>query len=325
MYKSFFNLQRNPFEITPDPAFMFPTRRHNEALAALYYGVQRRKGFVVMTGEVGTGKTLVVRCLLELLSRQSVTYAYVFNSRLCPEEFLRYVSGDLGIPGKGKSKSELLLDLSAYLVGRYQRKLTTVLVVDEAHHLASEVLEEIRLLTNLETADQKLLQILLIGQPELDHKLDSVELRQLKQRIAWRSHLDPLTRDETAGYIHRRMRIAGANSRAGSIFPPETIETIYRHALGIPRLINTICENVLINAYARQSFTVTPSMVEEAAFDLRLGIVSMPADEEKKSGDDDLRQALKILRDFSEALRGARPKQKETIKMRVVAGAETDE
>ena len=325
MYKTFFNLQRNPFEIAPDPAFMFPTQRHNEALAALYYGVQRRKGFVVMTGEVGTGKTLVVRCLLELLNRQSVTYAYVFNSRLFPEEFLRYVSGDLGIPGKSKSKSELLLDLSAYLVGRYQRTLTTVLVVDEAHHLATEVLEEIRLLTNLETADQKLLQILLVGQPELDHKLDSVELRQLKQRIAWRSHLDPLSREETAGYIHRRMRIAGANSHADSLFPPETIETIYRHARGIPRLINTVCENVLINAYARQSATVTPSMIEEAAYDLRLGIVSMAADEAKKSGDDDLRRALKTLLDVSKALHGAGPQQKEIIKMRVVAGADSDE
>ena len=325
MYKTFFNLQRNPFEITPDPAFMFPTQRHNEALAALYYGVQRRKGFVVMTGEIGTGKTLVVRCLLELLNRQSVTYAYVFNPRLSPEEFLRYVSGDLGIPGKSKSKGELLLDLSTYLVGRYQRKLTTVLIVDEAHHLSTEVLEEIRLLTNLETTDQKLLQILLIGQAELDHKLDSVELRQLKQRIAWRSHLDPLTREETAGYILRRMMVAGANSHAGSIFPPETIATIYRHARGIPRLLNTVCENVLINAYAKQSQTVTPLMVEEAAYDLRLGIVSMPPQEEKKPGDDELRWALKTLRDFSEALHGGRCGQKETIKMKVAAGTDPDE
>jgi general secretion pathway protein A len=325
MYKTFFHLQRNPFEITPDPAFMFPTQGHNEALAALYYGVQRRKGFVVMTGEVGTGKTLVVRCLLELLNRQSVTYAYVFNSLLSPEEFLRYVSSDLGISGTGKSKGELLLDLSAYLVGRYKRKLTTVLVVDEAHHLTTEVLEEIRLLTNLETADQKLLQILLIGQPELDHKLDSVELRQLKQRIAWRSHLDPLTWEETAGYIHRRMRIAGANSHAGSIFPPETIEAIHRHARGIPRLVNTVCENVLINAYAKQLHSVTPSMVDEAALDLRLGIVSMATDVEKKSGDDELRRALRTLLDFSEGLQGARPQPKETIKMRVVAGVNPDE
>src|SRR5262249_43895127 len=155
--------------------------------------------------------------------------AYIFNSRLAPEEFLRYVAGDLGIPFKGKSKGELLLDLSSFLVARYQRKLTTVLVVDEAHHLFPEVLEEIRLLTNLETADQKLLQILLIGQPELDHKLDAIELRQLKQRIAWRSHLLPLTREETAGYIRRRMRIAGADSRTDTIFPSETISTIYQH------------------------------------------------------------------------------------------------
>jgi general secretion pathway protein A len=325
MYKTFFNLQRNPFEITPDPAFMFPTQRHNEALAALYYGVQRRKGFIVMTGEVGTGKTLVVRCLLELLNRQSVAYAYVFNSRLAPDEFLRYVAGDLGIPAKGKSKGELLLDLSTYLVSRYQRKLTTVLVVDEAHHLASEVLEEVRLLTNLETADQKLLQILLIGQPELDHKLDSIELRQLKQRIAWRSHLDPLTREETAGYIHRRMRIAGANSHAGSIFPAETVATIYRHARGIPRLINTVCENALISAYAKQSHTVTPAMVEEAAHDLRLGIVSMGADDENRSNDEALRRAMRTLLDFSEALHAAKSQQKETIKMRVVARTDPDE
>jgi len=324
MYKNFFNLQRNPFEITPDPAFMFPTQRHNEALAALYYGVQRRKGFVVMTGEVGTGKTLVVRCLLELLNRQSVTYAYVFNSRLSSEEFLRYIAGDLGIPAKGKTKGELLLDLSSYLVGRYQRKLTTVLVIDEAHHLATEVLEEIRLLTNLETADQKLLQILLVGQPELDRKLDSIELRQLKQRIAWRSHLDPLTREETAGYIHRRLRIAGANSHAASMFPAETIASIYRHARGIPRLINTVCENVLINAYAKQLHTITPAMVDEAAYDLRLGVVSLAAEEENKTGDDELRRAVRSLLDFSEALDAARS-QKETIKMRVVAGADPDE
>jgi general secretion pathway protein A len=325
MYKTFFNLQRNPFEITPDPAFMFPTQRHNEALAALYYGVQRRKGFVVMTGEVGTGKTLVVRCLLELLNRQSVAYAYVFNSRLAPEEFLRYVAGDLGIPAKGKSKGELLLDLSTYLVSRYQRKLTTVLVVDEAHHLSTEVLEEIRLLTNLETADQKLLQILLIGQPELDQKLDSVELRQLKQRISWRSYLNPLTKEETVGYIQRRMRIAGANSHCGSIFPAETVATIYRHSRGIPRLINTLCENVLINAYAKQSHSVTPAMVEEAAYDLRLGIVSMGSDHENTSSDDDLRRAVRTLLEFSEALHAAKSPEKERIKMRVVARTDPDE
>src|SRR5579885_305562 len=193
MYKLFFNLKRNPFEITPDPAFLFPTKRHNEALAALYYGVRRHKGFVVLTGEVGTGKTLLLRCLLQLLRQSNdVSYAYVFNSRLSPVEFLQYVAGDFGLPVAGKNKSELLLDLSRYVVSRGLKKLTTVLVVDEAHHLSPDILEEIRLLTNLETAQEKLLQILLVGQPELDEKLDSIELRQLKQRIAVRSHLTPL-------------------------------------------------------------------------------------------------------------------------------------
>src|SRR6516165_671385 len=161
MYKTFFHLKRNPFEITPDPSFLFPTKRHNEALAALYYGVRRHKGFVVLTGEVGTGKTLLVRCLLELLRRAEVGFAYIFNPKLTPLEFLRYIARDLGLTVTGKAKDELLLDLGGYLVERHRRKLTTVLVVDEAHHLSAEVLEEIRLLTNLETSQEKLLQILL--------------------------------------------------------------------------------------------------------------------------------------------------------------------
>ena len=302
MYKGFFNLKRNPFEITPDPAFLFPTHRHNEALAALYYGVERRKGFVVMTGEVGTGKTLIVRCLLEYLKQLHVTYAYVFNSRLSPEEFLRYIAGDLGIPATGKTKGELLLDLSTYLVARYQKQRTTVLVVDEAHHLSADVLEEIRLLTNLETADQKLLQIVLVGQPELELKLDSPGLRQLKQRIAWRSHLAPLSREETSGYIHRRLRIGGANSHALSLFSDESVSAIYRHSGGVPRLINTVCENALIIAYARQVRIITPAIVEEAAQDLRLEVVSMVADQQRPTDEEELRQAVRTLLHISEVL-----------------------
>jgi len=203
MYKGFFHLKRNPFEITPDPSFLFATRKHNEALASLYYGVRRHKGFVVMTGEVGTGKTLLIRCLLELLTRSQVGFAYVFNSRLNAMEFLRYVAGDFGLAASGKGKDELLLSISDYLVDRHRRKLTTLLVVDEAHHLSSEVLEEIRLLTNLETPTQKLLQILLVGQPELNQKLDSSNLRQLKQRIALRCNLEPLSEEETRAYVKK--------------------------------------------------------------------------------------------------------------------------
>jgi len=270
MYKAFFKLKRNPFEITPDPAFLFSTRRHNEALTALYFGVRRHKGFVVMTGEVGTGKTLLVRCLLQLLSHNNVAYAYVFNPRLSPLEFLQYVAGDFGLAASGRTKSELLLDLSRYLIARYQKQLTTVLVIDEAHHLSAEVLEEIRLLTNLETTEEKLVQILLVGQPELDEKLDSVELRQLKQRIALRSQLQPLDMVETAGYIYRRLQLAGANSDATTIFPVETIVAVYRYSRGIPRLINTLCENALITAYARQVRSVTPDIIDEIAADFRL-------------------------------------------------------
>ena len=193
MYKAFFKLARNPFDLTPDPTYFVSTRRHNEALAALYYGIRRHKGFVVVTGEVGTGKTLLLRCLLRLLKEsKDISYAYLFNSRLSPAEFLQYVLADFGLPASGKNKSELLLDLGQFLVTRGSKGLTTVLIIDEAHHLSEELLEEVRLLSNLETTDDKLLQIVLVGQPELDEKLDSVGLRQLKQRIALRAQLGPL-------------------------------------------------------------------------------------------------------------------------------------
>ena len=276
MYKQFFGLKRNPFEITPDPSFLFPTNRHNEALAALYYGVRRHKGFVVLTGEVGTGKTLLLRCMLQLLKNSGIGYAYIFNSILSPLEFLQHICGEFGLASSGKNKSELLLLLGSHLIECHQKKLTTVLIVDEAHHLSPEVLEEVRLLTNLETPQDKLLQILLVGQPELDEKLDSFELRQLKQRIALRAELGALTFDETRGYVYRRLRQAGANANAETLFPIETLSAIHRHARGIPRLINTVCENALITAYARQHTWVTVDMIEDVAHDLRLGRTSQP-------------------------------------------------
>ena len=277
MYKSYFHLARNPFELTPDPNFLFSTRRHNEALAALYHGIRRHKGFVVVTGEVGTGKTLLLRCLLQLLQQsKDIAYAYLFNSRLCPTEFLQYVVSDFGLSASGKNKGELLLALGHFLVSRGSRKLTTVLILDEAHHLDAEILEEVRLLTNLETAEDKLLQIVLVGQPELDEKLDSIGLRQLKQRIALRARLEPLDSDETKGYIERRLQIAGTNPEAEALFPEQTIMAVYRHSQGFPRLINTICENALIVAYARQIKSVTPDIIEDVAREFRLDIVTSP-------------------------------------------------
>lgn len=270
MYKKFYGLTRNPFEISPDPYFFYPTPRHNEALANLNYGVQRRKGVVVVTGEVGTGKTLLVRCLLDSLNRNQVAFAYVFNPRLSVPDFLRYVLTDLRLPMNGRTKSEMLAYLNSYLIARFRRGSTAVLVVDEAQLLSWELLEEIRLLTNLETSQQKLLQIVLVGQPEMDRRLDSPHLRQLKQRVGLRCTLEPLGIDELKGYISRRLELGGANSHGSSIFSDEAIVMVHKYSRGIPRLINTLCENSLVSGYAKQVKQVTEDIVQEVASDFRL-------------------------------------------------------
>ncbi len=275
MYKKFFGLIRSPFDISPDPYFLFSTSRHNEALASIVHGVIRRKGFMVLTGEVGTGKTLMVRCLLELLRTRGVASANVFNPRLRPKEFLHYIIGDLGMnPANTENKGTLLLQLYNYLIARQKINQTAVLIVDEAQVMDIELLEEIRLLTNLETAQQKLLQIVLVGQPELDQKMDSPQLRQLKQRTTLRCALEPLQELETRAYIWQRMKRAGANFQAVLIFPPATVQAIFSYTHGIPRLINIVCENALITAYARQSKTVPVEIIDEVAHDLRLRVTS---------------------------------------------------
>jgi general secretion pathway protein A len=276
MYKAFYGLTRNPFEISPDPYFMFATARHNEALASIVHGVLRHKGFIVVTGEVGTGKTLLVRCLLEILRRQEIASANIFNPCLSPVEFLRYIVGDLGLKTANQDKGSLLLELNNYLIERHRKNTTTVLIVDEAQHLEPDLLEEIRLLTNLETSQQKLLQIVLVGQPELDSKMDSGDLRQLKQRITLRCQLEPLQEHETKSYVLRRLQRAGSNSHATTIFPAETIASVYRYSRGIPRLINTVCENALIASYAGKAQSVRPEVIDEVAKDLRLNVLSRP-------------------------------------------------
>jgi general secretion pathway protein A len=269
VYKAFFGLDRNPFEVSPDPAFLYPTPRHYEALANLYYVIRERKGFVVLTGEVGTGKTLLVRCLLHKLEKQGVKYAYIFNPTLTPVEFLRYVASDLTLQIEWKDKSDLLFGLYRFLIRRNEEGMTTVLVMDEAHLLSPEVLEESRLLNNLETPRGKLLQIVMVGQPELDEKLDSHELRQLKQRVAFRCQLQPLSFDELQEYVKWRLKRAGANGQL-PVFSEDTLESIYKYSRGYPRLINTICENTLISAYAAGTREISVQLVEEACRDLRV-------------------------------------------------------
>jgi general secretion pathway protein A len=305
MYKAYFKLTRNPFDLTPDPACFVPFKGHNEALAALYYGVRQHKGFVVVTGEVGTGKTLLLRCLLKLLKEsKDVAYAYLFNGRLTPTEFLQYILADFGLPAAGKSKYELLLDLGRFLVSRGKKNMTTVLIVDEAHHLSAEILEEVRLLSNLETNDDKLLQILLVGQPELDEKLDSVGLRQLKQRIAIRTQLSALDMSETGRYIEHRLRVAGEDPALDPLFPNSSVAAVYRHSRGLPRLINSICENALIAAYGKRLATVTPEIIENVAKELRLDVVnSRDANGAEKQKEIDVQRAISTLIDLYAALR----------------------
>ena len=301
MYKKFFGLAKNPFEISPDPYFFYGSAQHNEALANIFYGIRAHKGFVVVTGEVGTGKTLLVRCLLDSLDRNQVAFSYVFNTRLNEEEFIRYIMQDLSLPVP-QTKGEMLLQLNEYLIGRYRKGMTTVLIVDEAQNLSWEVLEEIRLLTNLETTKDKLLQIVLIGQPELDEKLESYNVRQLKQRIALRCRLNPLTELETRDYIVRRLQRAGAKNSAWTIFPDNVIKKVHHYTNGIPRLINTVCENSLIVAFAKQSQSVTIDMIEEVAKDLRLNQPVKPPITSQATKDDQESKLLKRLVNLLHAL-----------------------
>jgi general secretion pathway protein A len=288
MYKNFYRLNRNPFDLTPDPTCFVPTARHNEALAALYYGVRRHKGVVVVTGEVGTGKTLLLRCLLQLFKQShEIAYAYLFNCRLSTMEFLEYVAADFGLQSSGLNKSKLLLELSAFVTSRGLKGMTIVLIIDEAHNLSAELLEEIRLLSNLETNQDKLLQIVLVGQPELDEKLDSFALRPLKQRIALRAQLSSLDFAETKEYISKRLAIAGDIQQSTSLFAPEALALIHQFSRGYPRLINTICENALITGYARQMPTVSGDIIRQVAEDFRLDLKIGTA-EGKGTGQNDL-------------------------------------
>ena len=268
MYQKFFGLRESPFNVNPDPRYLYLTKQIQEALAGLTYGIQNRRGFILLTGEVGTGKTTLLNRLLDWLRGQRVATAYIFNSRLEVNHLFDFMMAEFEIPCESQEKSQVLLRLNHWLLERYRVGETAVLIVDEAQNLSSDVLEEIRLLTNLETATEKLLQIVLAGQPELEEKLKAPQLRQLRQRITLRCQTAPLTLEETFGYIAERLRIGGANGEP--IFSKEAIQTVNLYSLGIPRVINLLCEHSLISAYAETLRPVPAHLVEEVAREFQL-------------------------------------------------------
>jgi len=268
MYNAFFGFSESPFSLSPDPSFFFRSEQHEEALANLVYGVQARKGFIVLTGEVGTGKTTMLECLRDYLESQYIEFAFLFNSRINSDQFFEMIAYDLNLPCARTSKTEVLFALNQMLVEQAQDGRTVVLLVDEAHNLEWEVLEEIRLLGNLENRNGKLLQIILSGQPELDRKLDAPNLRQLKQRIVLRCNLQPFTLRDAVDYIESRLEKAGMPVQ--TVFSEELMAEIQLRAQGIPRLINAVCDNLLLTAFALERKVCTVDMLDEICRDMRL-------------------------------------------------------
>ena len=268
MYNAYFGFSECPFSLSPNPSFYFRSALHEEALANLCYGIQSRKGFIVLTGEVGTGKTTLLECLRDSLDSQHVAFAFLFNSRLTVDQFFQMIAYDLDLRCDKTSKTEVLFALNSFLLEQASQNRTTALIIDEAHNLEWDVLEEVRLLGNLETRHGKLLQIVLAGQTELDRKLDAPELRQLKQRIVLRSKLEAFSPADTKRYIAARFEKAGMPDQ--TVFSPEILSEIHFRSQGIPRLINSISDNLLLTCFALDCKMATLAMLDEVSRDLRL-------------------------------------------------------
>lgn len=262
MYESFFGFTTKPFTTLPDPRFLVETEMHREALASLLYGIRERKGFIVLTGEVGTGKTLMVRALLERLGSDVVT-AYVTNPRVDLLGLFSYVFAEFGIADRPLTKGECIVTLNRWLIDRLAEGKTSVLIVDEGQSFGRDMLEEVRLLTNLETSSEKLLHVVLVGQPELDFALADPSLRQLVQRITVRRRLSPLSKEETRMYIRARLDRAGA--RNGPTFTNRALRWVYHYSRGVPRMTNALCDTALTVAYSAGDRQVTHRAVREAA------------------------------------------------------------
>jgi len=265
MYTNFFQLNKKPFDLVPNPEFLYPSRSHKRALTFLNYGIQENAGFILLTGEVGSGKTTLMRNMIKDYD-VNVNYAYIFHTKVDTEQLLMMINNEFGLDVDGKSKGHLLRDLNDYLIKQFADGRRSVIVIDEAQNLSNEVLEEVRMLSNLETNDTKIVQIILTGQPELKTALSIPELRQLRQRISISCHIYPLTRAETEEYILHRLEIAG--NREAVRFSDEILELIHEFSRGIPRLINIICDLLMVTLCVEGTRDPSADMVKEIADEL---------------------------------------------------------
>jgi len=300
MYKSFFGLKENPFNVNPDPRFLYFTKQIEETLTGLMYGIQTRKGFVTLTGEVGTGKTTLINRLLDWLHHRRARTAFLFNSRMNTNQLFDFILNEFDISCDSKSKSQQLMKLNHWLLDRYRNGETVVLIIDEAQNLTFPVLEEVRLLTNLETSTEKLLQIVLSGQPELEEKLKLPELRQLRQRIMFRCRTAPLTKEETFQYVLDRLKTAGASGEP--VFSPKALDAIHLYSLGIPRVVNLLCEHSLVNAFAENQRPIEPKTVEDVAREFQLDEVEPIAPVGSGRPENDVFSSEAFIQNLGEAL-----------------------
>jgi general secretion pathway protein A len=300
MYHTFFGLRESPFNTNPDPRYLYLTKEIEEAMAGLVYGIQSRKGFVTLIGEVGTGKTTLVNRLLEWLNEQQIKTAFIFNSRVNSTQLLEFILAEFEIPCDSRSKTQQLMKLNHWLLERHRNGETAVIIVDEAQNLSYPVLEEIRLLTNLETTTEKLLQIVLAGQSELEEKLKLPQLRQLRQRIMLRCKTSPLTKEQTHEYIAERLRIAGADGTP--IFSPQAIDVVHRYSRGIPRVVNLLCDNALGTAYVEEQRPIQPEIVEEIAREFQLHEVDPTAPAGSLSVSQEIYSSESFVQNLGEAL-----------------------
>jgi len=277
MFKRLYDLRENPFQLHSDIRFLYVSDKVREALAALAYGIQSRKGIVLLTGEVGTGKTTLLRALLDDLRRKQCSVGYLFAAREGVMDFLELVLSELGVDcPAGISRAQMMIRLNRWLMERYTSGQPVVLIVDEAQNLSMDVLEEVRLLTNLEAADGKLLQVVLAGQPELVKTMAQPRMRALAQRVAFWARTMPLSLDQLREYVQRRLQVAGATSN--TIFSDDALRQIFHYTHGVPRLVNLFCEHALIRGYVENAKTISPNIIELVAHDVTMPILAVAPD-----------------------------------------------